>query len=284
MDDNHSDAGSTVSASNAKMECPFCNEEFQSRAIFNHLNKKHPKDLLDSCINIKEAGNGNALQVLWFKKNDFDEEEGVTIYACLATNKSFMTEVKANAHFKKNKEALKEHTKEMKNLLKRVAEERKKKKHQTYPLLLKFREDKMNNSPSLARILWRSILFYEMGSKKILTEIDENYSSEKINNHVMSSHSFNKHLKTLREWIDQVKSKFVETNKLMSEKCLDVNILEPLSVYFEMFNNNIVPQLDRDLFDWLLCAGIRGSVRPQPSDYSEELYCIASELWPSVDF
>ena len=79
-------------------------------------------------------------------------------------------------------------------------------------------------------------------------------------------------------------TKFVETNKLMSEKCLDVNILEPLSVYFEMFNNNIVPQLDRDLFDWLLCAGIRGSVRPQPSDYSEELYCIASELWPSVDF
>ena len=115
LDDNHSVAsgGSSRSSTNEKTECPHCQKEFQNRAIFNHIRTKHPKDLIDSTITkwIGEAEQGAALKVVWFKKNDFDEEEDVTIYACLSSNKTFTTEVRANAHFKKNPDHRKEHVK-----------------------------------------------------------------------------------------------------------------------------------------------------------------------------
>jgi hypothetical protein len=284
MSDNHSEAGSTVSAANAKMECPHCSEEFQTRAIFNHIVKKHPKELLDCAMNLKESEGGKALEVRWGKKNDFDEEEDVIIYACLATNKTFTTEMKANAHFKKNKEALKEHTKEMKKLLKRAADQQSKKKPPPY--LLKYREDKMNNSPKLARVLWRCILFHRMGSNKIVYEIKKLYSEEKIDKYIMESKGplFNKDARTLREWLDRLQEKLDAADKLHTEKCLDVQPLKNLAEYFEQFNIHILPLLDGEIFDLLKCSTMEGSVRPKPSDYSEALYWFACDTWPEVDF
>lgn len=282
MSDNHSESGSVASAANAKMECPHCSEEFQVRNLFNHIAKKHPKELLDCAMNLKESEGGKALQVVWFKKNDFDEEEEIILYVCLATNKAFVSETRANAHFKKNKEALKEHTKEMKKLLKRVADEKKKKK--PHPLLLKYREEKMNNSPHLARILWRAVLYHRMGVTKILYEISKKYSMDKIDRFIMNSPSFNKDLTTLREWINSVQVKIEKSHTLYKEKCLDVRPLEEISEYFEQFIINSLPRLDGEVFDWLMCASVEGSVRPKQGDMSPELYYIASDSWPEVDF
>jgi len=282
MNDNHSEAGSVVSATNAKMECPHCSQELQARVIFNHIIKKHPKDLLDSAMNLKESDGGKALEVRWSKKNDFDEEEDIIIYACLATNKTFTTEMKANAHFKKNKEALKEHTKEMKKLLKRATDEKKKKK--PHPLLLKYREDKMNNSPILARVMWRCILFHRMGSTKILYHINKRYSAEKIDKYTMECKLFNQDAKTLRVWLDRLQEKLKEVDKLYAEKSLNVYPLEHLAEYFEQFNRSILPLLDGEIFDWLRCASMEESVLPKIDSHSEELYSLACAEWPEVDF
>lgn len=280
MNDNHSEAGSVVSATNSKIECPHCSQELQARVIFNHIVKKHPKELLDHVMNVSDGG--KALEVRWSKKNDFDEEEDVIIYACLATNKTFTTEIKANAHFKKDKEALKEHTREMKKLLKRATDEKNKKK--PHPLLLKYREDKMNNSPILARVFWRCIIFHRKGATKIIYEIIRRYSTEKINNYVMDCRLFNQDAKTLREWLDRVQEKLREVDKLYAEKCLDVYSLEHLAEYFERFNRHILPLLGGEIFDWFRCTSMEECVLPKIDRESDELYSLACADWPGVDF
>jgi hypothetical protein len=170
----------------------------------------------------------------------------------------------------------------MKKLLKRATDEKKKKK--PHPLLLKYREDKMNNSPILARVLWRCILFHRMGATKILYHINKRYSAEKIDKYAMECNLFYKDARTLRVWLDRLQEKLREVDKLYAEKSLDVYALDPLADYFERFNRSILPLLDGEIFDWLRCASMEESVLPKIDREADELYSLACAEWPEVDF
>ena len=267
------------------MECPHCNKEFQTKAVFNHIRSKHPKDLIDS-TNTKwcgEATQGNALKLVWWKKNDFDEEEDVTIYACLATNKTFTTEQRANLHFKKNPEHLKAHVSQLKRIMKEI--ELAKKAPKKNPLLLKYHEAKKNNCPILARILWRAINFHENGSSKIIKAAERLYTPEAILSYKMRSNTrFYEQHDTLDKWLHNLKCNIGRMLMLRDEKCLDVDQLEKLAIYFEEFNNNALPLIAGEIFDWMSCVTHEECIRAKLTDLQEELYYLAAPWWPGVDF
>jgi len=289
-DDNHSVAsgGSTVSLSitNTKIDCPHCSKEIQTRVIFNHIRTKHPKDLLDSTLTkwIGEAEHGKALKMVWFKKNDLDEEEDVTIYACMSSNKTFTTEPRANLHFKKNPEHAKEHVKQMKKFMKKVEDSKKGPKKS--PILLKYHEAKKNNCPTLARIMWRAIQFHEAGCKKIIYEVQRLYKPEMIEKYVMRNNyrHFLKDQGTLKKWIDLLQSKLYVVNELREKKCLDIDVLEPCMEWLETFIIASLPLLDGEIFDWLKCSTQEDSIRPLNEHLEEEMYYLASSRWPAPDF
>jgi hypothetical protein len=164
MEDTRSVAsgGSTVSLTNQKMECPNCKNEFQTRAMFNHIRKRHPGPFQEMTQKewLLDAQSGKPLKVCWNKMNDFDEEETIIIYGCLATNKTFTTEFKAMAHFTKCSEALKDHKKEIKLMLKirndalKINQKEKKKGSVcTDPKWLKYKELREANDPTVVQQL-----------------------------------------------------------------------------------------------------------------------------------
>lgn len=134
-DDNTSDNGSLASksVSNSSLECPECKKELTFKYMFNHIRLNHPGYFHK--ITVKEwqesAPKNSPLKILWEVKNDFDETDDIVVYGCLATNKTFKSVARATAHFKKNPSALKDHNKQLKDMMaarKRVLELERKKK------------------------------------------------------------------------------------------------------------------------------------------------------------
>ena len=163
-DDSNSvaSAGSTLSTSQNKIECPKCNKDFQARAMFNHLFVKHPGFFQELTQKewLLEAQSGKPLKIFWDKINDFDEPETVVLYGCMATKKTFMTEHKAMAHFNKSPDVFKDHNTEIKRLLKIRKEklsinkkEQNKKSVCVDPRWLKYKELREANDPVLVQQL-----------------------------------------------------------------------------------------------------------------------------------
>lgn len=119
MSDTES-VGSKLSVSNVKIECPKCHKNLQTRALFNHIRSCHLAYFQDQTRGkwLEEAATGLPLKIHWEKENDQDGFEIVTMFACLGSNKVFTTEQRASTHFKKNPKDLKEHNKQVFNLLK----------------------------------------------------------------------------------------------------------------------------------------------------------------------
>lgn len=157
---------SATSVSLSKMECPYCSNELQVRGMFSHIRKFHSIELLKNTSRrwIAEAENGKPLRVYWTKKNDFDEDEETVLFVCMSTNKTFTTSFGCEQHFKKNKDALKDHNKQLKQLKKefeahKKTETRKKKEAiKQNPFRLRLDDAKASNDPELARAIWKGIL------------------------------------------------------------------------------------------------------------------------------
>lgn len=127
--DAHSVGAGTLSSTTSKdrvaLECPECKKELQSRNMFNHIRKLHPEyfkmmykvwkaddlqELIDEC---------RPFPMEWTYKNDFDEDEFVNIWGCLACNSTFTQEKSSSCltHCKKAK-CKKEHIKALKAIKK----------------------------------------------------------------------------------------------------------------------------------------------------------------------
>jgi len=128
--------------------------------MFNHIHVKHPGYFQEMTQKkwLLEAQSGKPLKICWNKMNDFDEEETVVLYGCMATKKTFMTEHKAMAHFTKCPEAFKDHNKEIKLLIKirkdaLKANQKEKRKGSicTDPRWLKYKELRKSNDPILLK-------------------------------------------------------------------------------------------------------------------------------------
>ena len=142
------------------MECPQCKKEITMKIMFNHIRGKHPGyfQQLTTKKWLEDASSGKPLRIMWEVKDDFDELEIISVYGCLSSNKTFKTEYKALEHFKKNKNDLKEHNKQIKELMKTrvrvltLDAEKAKAQTQGPPLPLALQEYKMlmeTNDPEL---------------------------------------------------------------------------------------------------------------------------------------
>lgn len=155
---------SSASSTNQKTPCPVCKEELTRKHMFNHIRVKHENFLQTQTTKewLTAASEGKPLCIFWETPNDFDEMELTKLYACLGSNKTFQTECRAMAHFKKDPKALKAHNKKVKELLKDrkkalALEAQKKKREQEAKakrldmseVAVKFREARERNDPVL---------------------------------------------------------------------------------------------------------------------------------------
>jgi len=280
MEDDARSETSQISSSKVAVECPHCAKEFQTRAIFRHIRIHHFHDFITSTTTkgIEKAANGFALEVIWFKKNDFDEEEDITLYACLASNKTFMTEERANRHFAKSPKILKEHQKQMKDLVKIIKEAKEAKRSKTNAVLTKFSKAMAENNPEVARMFWRSCLFHSRGGERILKKCVELKMPD-----IYHMYSAYKHTdkNNLGMWVEEFEEKLIILNELKEQKCLNAKKLKPLAEYFELFNRSILTFLYNWEFD---VFRHNGAQTVMTNEYSTEMYCIANDLMPQVDF
>ena len=117
---------STSSMSLSKMICNFCKEEFQQRAIFNHLRKKHPEDFILNIDtkNLKDAINSKTyyiMDLLVPDERDESESRFIKVYCIFGTNtktnRGFLATNRAEKYIKETPTAIKEHLSQMKSLL-----------------------------------------------------------------------------------------------------------------------------------------------------------------------
>ena len=127
-DDNCSVSSTTssLSGANQKMMCNFCKEEFQQRAIFNHLRKKHPEDFILNIDtkNLKDAINSKTyytMDLLVPDERDESESRFIKVYCIFGTNtktnRGFLATNRAEKYIKETPTAIKEHLIQMKALL-----------------------------------------------------------------------------------------------------------------------------------------------------------------------
>ncbi len=160
-DDNKSVAsgGSTLSSSLEKMECPYCNKDFQTRHMVNHIHSKHSSDFLNGLTKkwIEDAEKDEPLKLYWEKNNDFDELEIMNLYACMGTYKTFLREDRARLHFKKNPDALKKHNKEISKLKKAYEKKKEQDRKQAdkNPYLASYQKAAESNDIELVKGLYR---------------------------------------------------------------------------------------------------------------------------------
>jgi hypothetical protein len=114
------------SATTQKMVCNFCKEEFQQRAIFNHLRKKHTEDFILNIDvkNLKEAINSKTyytMDLLVPDERDESECRFLKVYCIFGkdskTNRGFLATNRAEKYIKETPTAIKEHLSQMKSLL-----------------------------------------------------------------------------------------------------------------------------------------------------------------------
>jgi len=166
-----SDASSVCSSHSAgsvslsKMTCPYCIKDLQVRQMFAHIRKFHSDEILKNTNRkwLQEAEQGKPLRVWWTTMNDFDEEESTIIYVCLSTNKTFTTEYGCEQHFKKDKKVLKDHNVQLKQLKKdyEAMKKEKAKKAKAVKPKSAFELARDQNSPELARAIWKGILHHK---------------------------------------------------------------------------------------------------------------------------
>ena len=129
---------STMSKAREKQVCPSCKKDYEARSLFKHIRTFHPdyfssirivykEDKLDELIKANAP-----MPVEWIVINDFDEEETMIIWGCLACNTAFTTEQNGILHCNDNDkrkkiQCKKEHNKQLKIIKKQEEQERKEK-------------------------------------------------------------------------------------------------------------------------------------------------------------
>lgn len=255
--------------------------------MFSHIHKFHNQQFLKSTNRkwIEEASRGNPLKLWWTHKNDFDEDEDTIIYVCLSSHKTFWTAARCEAHFLKDKAALKQHNKlitqlkkDFETMRKQEAKKKKLEKH-IDPYILR-RENAFNtNDPELARSLWRGILNNVKTIQCAMAMcIRSGYSQDS------PMYVFDKETKLYEEihfedFVPLHTDILHHVSILQQAKCLDVKVLHKLYIETLLF---WMQNYQESIMDF------RGRMKElQPFfDYSgdEEFYNYATEEMEGVDF
>jgi hypothetical protein len=152
--------------SKEKVECPCCNKEFTQQSIFGHFYNKHEEQFLARVKQtLPKQDNHQPLILTWTTASE-DLEIDTTFYGCLATKKTFMSEERARAHFKKNPSDFEDHKKEMEILRRRFQERQEREKDKVSDE--EWDSMKKNNHPFAVKGIWSLILLQISQIEKIL--------------------------------------------------------------------------------------------------------------------
>jgi hypothetical protein len=228
------------------------------------------------------------LEITWYKKNDFDEEEAITLYACLATDKTFVSRDRIVKHFNKDKKAFTEHKKEMKKLFADIDKKNKKQREQlaNHPVIKKWNKMLVDNDPEVSRTYWRNILWYVGSAKRVIHRAKQLYPHPEHHSMYMQWETYNAHLGTLAMWIEQFEEKLAGVTALLEAKCLNHTTLQPYFLYFEKYVTHLLRHLvdTNTEFMELYHYSSPECVRINPIMYTDNHFLYASDNMPTVDF
>ena len=269
-DDNKStdSKGSVLSSSNEKIPCPHCKNELQLRAMFNHIRTKHPQEF-EEMIDSNWMRNPKAelpIKIWWEQTNDFDEKEIHLIYGCLSTGKTFQKVEKGIQHFKKNKDAHKEHIKQFKEknamYLKQI--QKKSKEAGKDP----FQKALFDKDPYLAKCIWSRILFLTPQIERLMVKINNYYPLEG-EAFTEGFYEFKTSTNCILEYqyAEKILKEYLQNKELNPQK------LVPLLTVLEKLTS-VGCQLKMSAGHFLYGSGSGGA----------EYFCIGHPLYPQVDF
>jgi len=237
--DTHSVAsgGSTLSASLVKMECPYCNKDFQTRSMVNHIHNKHRKEFLDGLTLkwIEKAEAGEPLKLYWEKKDDFDEIEIMNLYTFLGNYKTFMLEERALQFAKKNPDMMKEHNKELTKLKKeymKKKQEEKKLNSKLSPEQQRFYAAKQSNDPSLVRAMYRHALHMEPVIERLIDSVKPDVPLTHMSN-VGNGYGHEFASLTVEQLIEMYKDTKEKLHEAIQEKLLSYRVLNAILTRFD---------------------------------------------------
>lgn len=287
MDDSRS-ASSEQSASLGKMECPHCNKDFQVRSLFKHIRLNHFTEFVNSINESKCKLNSDPdapLEITWMKKNDFDEDEPITFYACLATDKAFVSSARALNHFKKEKKAFTEHKKQMKKLFSDIAKRDKMRKEQidNSAVIKRWRKAMAENDPVIADAYWRNILWYNDAAWTVIRRAKEVFAQPELHAMYLPYETFNSDKTTLQMWIDQLTEQESKMTNLQVCKCMDREKLLPHLTFFEKFTTMLLRHLidSHTEFYRFYRFDSPDCVRIKMTEYTEEFFFVANRNMPN---
>jgi hypothetical protein len=289
MEDTHSVA-SGQSASLGKMECPHCSRDFQVRSLFKHIRLNHFSDFIDSINDSKCKLNSDPeepLEITWVKKNDFDEEELLVFYACLATDKAFVTSARALAHFKKDKKAFTEHKKQMRKLFADIDKRNQKRKMEVSnsPMIIRWRKALEENDPLVAAAYWRNILWYQKAAERVFEHARTVFPDFKLQPMYLQYETYNVERTNLDMWDSQRLTMDVELHPLKLDRCMDHHKLSPFYKFYEKFTTVLLRHLVDVHTDFYRFYRYDSSecVRISWVDYSEDMFLCANKNMPSLE-
>ena len=227
--DSLTSVSSASSTNKEKIPCPHCNKDFGKRYMFSHIRSKHQDEFLEEVgMWVRNADPEEALVFWWNEKDDFDEDKEVKLYACLSTNKTFLTGSRATHHFKTDKKIHKDHTKQMKALQKKYSDKKKKEEAENPWKKALLAKDAEMGIAMLRRIKYL-IPFLEMGVAELKNENEDDAS---LSVPSVPSHDSNITPSQLEArfmiakdiFRDSIKNKLTDPTKLMSLYCSIENI------------------------------------------------------------
>lgn len=289
MDDARS-AASEQSASLGKMECPHCARDFQVRSLFKHIRLNHFSDFIDSINDSKCKLNSNPdapLEISWIKKNDFDEDEDITFYACLSTDKAFVSNARALAHFKKDKKAFTEHKKQMKKLFADIDKRDKKRKMEVdnSPMIIRWRRALEENDPIVAAAYWRNILWYQKAAELVFEHATAVFPDFALQPMYLQYETYNVDKTNLALWYIQKMNMDVDLYPLKLSRCVDHHKLSPFYKFYEKFTIVLLRHLvdiNTEFYRFYRYDSPE-CVRISWANYSEELFLCANKSMPSLE-
>lgn len=257
MDNQSVDNHDNTSVSNTAMECPVCKKELTVKHVFNHIKIKHTGYFQQQTTKkwLQEAQLGKPLKIFWNKKNDFDEEDTIVIFGCLSSGKTFTTESRGIAHFKKNPKDLKEHNKLVTEFLKtrdiQMEESRRQqdKQDNVPPERAAYIEMKKNNDPELCKALMDVINNHMDVCERLAKDAKEylDMTSKVINSQAAGSqktHTVREMLEMLdkiRSWIDKKPTDFKTLSIILAHLWHFLHLRK-------FFNGHMAPELSYPWF------------------------------------
>ena len=213
-DEVQSVASSKSSKSEMKTPCPYCNKDFQLRTLFNHTLTKHARDFMTHLTpkmrKMSPKDYSQPLEVIYEWKDDQDEEQERTVYACMGSNKIFLNPGGCITHWKKHAKDAKKHIAEMTKLRKDIDSMRP---------VNHWAVAQQTNDPALAKAIYRWFLYMEPRVPKLIYLINKErkyHTPEDVVN--------DRNYKYPDDLIDSIKNNHSTIQKLITLKIADVSV------------------------------------------------------------